>query len=358
MALSRVKQDTVLQRFDAEAGILTVPVDLAASHGFTMHEATINLNIPYLVKGIFDRNQLVVLWGAPGSGKTFTAISLAAYVGAGLPWLGRRVKKSRVLYVCAESSRAHLENRVAALKQRHPELATSEIVLLPISVDLLHGAQDVANIIYTAQQMGDIGLIVIDTLAVTFGGGNENAPEDMNEYVKNAKRIKSETGAAVMIVHHCGKDEARGMRGHTSLLGALDAELVVEKLNDAGDGPNRILRAGKLREGESGADLCAFRLDVVSLGIDPDGDAVTTCVMEAATGPVVRRPSAGTQDKLLKALEAQHLAGATVWTEKDMRKIAEQCMSRNMVTKSILALREAGFIVASVGGHRLVTPPN
>ena len=51
------------------------------------------------------------------------------------------------------------------------------------------------------------------------------------------------TGAAVLLVHHSGKDEAKGMRGHSALLGALDAELAIE----GPPGGQRILRTGKVR---------------------------------------------------------------------------------------------------------------
>lgn len=327
--------------------------------GFTMHEAAVHLDIPYLVKGLFDRGQIVVIWGAPGSGKTFSSISLAAHVGAGVAWVGRRVRKGRVLYVCSESTRKHMENRVSALKTQVPAVAGAEVVFVPLSMDLLHGEQDIEDVIAACKAMDDIALVVVDTLAVTFGGGNENAPEDMGKYVANIKRIRDETGGAVLIVHHCGKDEAKGMRGHSSLLGATDGELVVEFDPQAPKGdPNRILRAGKLREGESNADLCVFALRLSVLGFDAEGDAVTTCYMEPVEGKaVIRRPTVATQAKLLSALEAAHKAGETVWTEQEVRKLAAGFMHRNSVSKCLLALANAGFIRQSVGGYVLGHPP-
>jgi hypothetical protein len=96
-----------------------------------------------------------------------------------------------------------------------------------------------------------VAMIVVDTLSVTFGGGNENAPEDMGAYVRNILRFRDVTGAAVCVVHHCGKDASRGMRGHSALLGALDAELAVEGSGN----DDRILRTGKVRDGDSYTDL-------------------------------------------------------------------------------------------------------
>jgi RecA-family ATPase len=64
---------------------------------------------------------------------------------------------------------------------------------------------------------------VFDTLASSMAGGDENGP-DMQVAVDAARRISRKTGAAVLLVHHTGRDESRqkAERGHTSLRGAAD----------------------------------------------------------------------------------------------------------------------------------------
>lgn len=319
--------------------------------GFWIKDASTHVDLPYLVKGLFDRGQMIVLWGPPGSGKTFCALSMAAHIGAGKHWASRRVKRGKVLYVCAESTRKRLENRARALVNRFPELSDSELYLVPLTLDLLQGNEDILSVCAAAKALQDVALIVVDTLAVTFGGGDENSPEDMGRYVSNMKAIKDTTGAAVLIVHHCGKDEARGMRGHSSLLGALDGELAVERPDPK---QPRIFKAGKLREGESFCDLFTFDLEVTELGVDPDGDLVTTCVVVPnGVGPVVRRPKPGVMLTLLQRLEDDAKKGSVAWTEKEVRELAADVMHRNSVRKAILGLVDAGYLVASVGGWAL-----
>lgn len=328
--------------------------------GFTMAEAQKHLDLPYLIKSLFDRGQVIVFWGAPGSGKTFAALHMACHIGAGKPWAGLRTKKGQVLYICAESTRKRLENRVMALREKYAELAGSNVLFVPIHMDLLHGESDILDVIAAAKAMEDIALVVIDTLSVTFGGGDENSPEDMGQYVANLKRIKAETGAAVMVVHHAGKDESRGMRGHSALLGALDAELTVERVENPPEGwPTRILKSGKLREGLSNADLFAFSLEPCTLGQDSDCDAVSTCVVvpSSPSGGMVRRPSVRTQSKLLALLEAAYRDGARVWTDREIRLLAKDHISRNTVSPSIIGLSQCGFLKQSVGGFVLGHPP-
>jgi len=319
--------------------------------GFWAGQAGTHTDLPYLVKGLFDRGQIIVLWGPPGSGKTFCALSMAAHIGAGRVWAGRRVKRGKVLYVCAESTRKRLENRTRALLDAEPTLQDAELFLVPLTLDLLRGDADILSVLAACEQLSDVALIVVDTLAVTFGGGDENSSEDMGQYVSNMKLLKERTGAAVLIVHHCGKDEARGMRGHSSLLGALDGELAIER-PDPKD--LRIFKAGKLREGESFCDLFTFDLTVRELGTDSDGDPVTTCyVATQGVGPVMRRPAHKAQLGLLKALEERRDGGEICWTEKEIREIAEPLMHRNSVRKAIYSLNEMGWLKTAVGGWML-----
>jgi hypothetical protein len=56
-------------------------------------------------------------------------------------------------------------------------------------------------------------------------------------------------GAALMILHHSGKDSAKGMRGSSALLGAVDTELELIRFEDSMKG---IIRTAKQKDGEDG----------------------------------------------------------------------------------------------------------
>jgi RecA-family ATPase len=73
---------------------------------------------------------------------------------------------------------------------------------------------------------------VIDTLARTFGAGDENKQADMNAYVSAADRLREATGANVMIVHHSGVHEDRRERGSNVLRGAADTVIKVSRKDD------------------------------------------------------------------------------------------------------------------------------
>jgi len=73
--------------------------------------------------------------------------------------------------------------------------------------------------------------IVLDTLNRSIRG-SENSDEDMTAYVNAAEALVAAFGCAVIVVHHCGLQGDRP-RGHTSLTGAVEAQLKVSR-NNAG----------------------------------------------------------------------------------------------------------------------------
>jgi hypothetical protein len=122
----------------------------------------------------------------------------------------------------------------------------------------------------------------------------------MAAYVKAADALRMAFDCAVVIVHHCGHEGTRP-RGHSSLMGAVDAQIAVKR--DTAD--NIIATVEFMKDGPQG-DEFASRLEVVEIGIDDDGDKITSCVIVPVDGlaPQKEKPKKlpATAAKALKAL--------------------------------------------------------
>lgn len=245
----------------------------------------------YMVKGWLDRNCLSMLYGPSNAGKTFVALDIATHIAAGKVWRGLRVNGGPVLYIAAEGG-AGIRNRLAAIKCDRPELAAAPFTLLPVGLDL-HGQGD-ALAVCEIMPSDNPALVVVDTLARSMGVGDENTAKDAAMFVRNCDLIREATGAHVMVIHHTGKDEERGARGSSALRAAVDNEIQI-----TADGE---ILSRKQRDQEPPEPL-HFKLRSVVLGVDEDGDPVTSAVVDEAEPPKPeRKPLTGKNEVAMQAL--------------------------------------------------------
>lgn len=241
------------------------------------------LEANWLVDDLIPSQGLCLVYGHPGSGKSFFALDMAMHVALGDPWREKSVEQGLVIYIGAEGQRG-LRQRVAAFRQHH-RIDEMPFALIPVEVNLLANDGDLGKVIETIRiASGRFGMpvrmVVVDTLSRTFGGGDE-VGSDMVSYVNNVGRIQAAYECTTMVIHHRPKDSANETpRGHGSLWGACDTVILV---NDFGT--YKEAKVTKQKDAEAG-DPIHFTLSVVELGKDEKGRAVTSCVViPAETAP-------------------------------------------------------------------------
>jgi len=237
-----------------------------------------NRKADYLVKGWLGSEAVSVVYGDSNCGKSFFGLDMSAHVASGQPWMGHNVRKGNVLYLACEGGVKSYGPRVEAIRNAksvlYSEGMADHFILLPTPVDL-HGDKDVDAISAALPDL-DFSLIVVDTLAMSMGGGSENDSADMGQYIKNIFALKAYYNCHVMIIHHSGKDKSKGSRGHSSLRAAVDTEIEVKD-----EGGFRRAACKKQRDMENGKQV-AFTLRGVDLGLDDENDPITSCVVEHA----------------------------------------------------------------------------
>jgi hypothetical protein len=115
----------------------------------------------------------------------------------------------------------------------------------------------------------------VHALARSMVGGDENSAQDMGRAISVGDQLRDLFGAATVVVHHSGKTTPAAHADRRRYR-AADTMLRVE-VDDSGV---RVAEVEWCRDGEAGSRL-AFKLKSVELGLDSDGDAVSTCIVEA-----------------------------------------------------------------------------
>jgi KaiC/GvpD/RAD55 family RecA-like ATPase len=251
----------------------------------------------YLVKGLIPRVGLVVVYGAPKCGKTFWVTDLTLHLALGREYRGRRVEQGAVVYIACEGERG-LAGRLLAFRCRclAPEdNADPPFLLLPTRLDMVGEVELLVSEI--AGQVGDERpvAIVVDTLNRSLRG-SESDDRDIADYIKAADRLREAFDCAVIIIHHCGIDDRRP-RGHTSLAGAADAQLAVKREN--GD---VVVRVEWMKDGPQGDEIVS-KLEVVEIGLDEDGDPMTSCVVVPSADHRTSRATVALSPRLRRARE-------------------------------------------------------
>lgn len=262
----------------------------------------------WLVDDLFFCGDIVLVYGASGSGKSFLAVDMGLSIARGVPFLGKNTRRGAVLYQAGEGGKG-LVKRLKAYRQTH-NLWREDIpfVLLPERVNLFSGDGDVEAFIAECQAWKAalperLSLIVIDTFSTASEGADENKSADMSRMLAAGEKLNKLTGASVLWVHHKNASGDRE-RGHTSLRANMDAALEVLRDEDSGD---RTLIVRKVKDGEDGEKI-GFQLQSVNIGAYDDGKLITSCVVspaqvgEARTGERKTRLPPG-QAKFLKILD-------------------------------------------------------
>jgi hypothetical protein len=203
------------------------------------------------------------------------------HVALGWPYRDRKVRQGAVVY-CALEGCSAFKNRIEAFRlsriQENAGGVQFHLMAEPLSLVVDHAALIAA----IREQSPNPAAVVIDTLNRSLAG-SESSDEDMAAYIKAADAIRDAFNCAVVIVHHCGHEGTRP-RGHSSLIGALDAQIAVTR-----DAVDKIIATVELMKDGSQGESFASRLEIVDLGTDADGDAITSCVVEAVEGFATRK---------------------------------------------------------------------
>lgn len=289
--------------------------------------------VNWLIQDVIPEKSFVALYGPPASFKSFIAMDIAECIASGRPWLGKEINGTGpVLYIAGEGH-GGIGARIAAIKQHHNTPDGAEIYVIRSQINLRSSIDDFTALIVAidelVQTLGkDLRMIVIDTLARAFGGGNENSSDDMGAFIQATGKIQNRYKCSLMLLHHAGKDTTKGLRGHSSLLGAVDTQMEIMRFPETTKG---LILMSKQKDGEDGQrygfEAITVDIDRSELGLE-NGSSL---VIEASEVGDMKDSDAENKPKRDKAIGAK-------------QKIAEKSL--------IVAIKTFGSIMDTPEGRK------
>ena len=248
----------------------------------------------WLIHEVLVENSVSVAFGDYGSGKSFLALDWALSIATGFPWMGRLVKRGLVAYIAGEGI-SGMKRRIRAWKKHHHWTSgATGLHLLGTAPQLLH-PEDVQALLVSLRTLPDAPMmVVIDTLARSMVGGDENTALDMGLAVAAAETIRAEFGCHVLVVHHKPAGASK-TRGSTALPGAAQTVIRVSK-----DGNVMTLQCPKQKDYKEFMPM-KYRLHSVELDErDPENNSLVLVPISAFDGD---GDDSGAPVKLTRAAE-------------------------------------------------------
>jgi hypothetical protein len=180
----------------------------------------------WLIDGVLPKGSLAVLWGQSGSYKSFLALDWTLCLATGSWWNKKAVSAPvDVFYIIAEGV-SGIPKRVKAWSKHNKIYGLDRATWLGESVDILNDEQFGALCSIVAEM--NPAFTVIDTLARSMPGADENSAQDMGKLIDRADQLKRLSGGSVLLVHHSTK-EGSVARGSGSLRAAVDVEIEMKR---------------------------------------------------------------------------------------------------------------------------------
>ncbi len=184
---------------------------------------------PFWIKDWLPKSGKAELYGQAKAGKSFLAVQLARCIGAGLPFLGQDTHPGRVLYTQFELGPSVLQGRLNMTGQAYPNVFVA--TTFAMKLDTQAGQKQ----LLVEMEAVEPNVLILDPLYKVLSG-DENEAHDVLLVLDFIDRLidgfAKMTQLSVFILHHPGKDIARGGRGSSVLEGWVDSYIEMKRMTN------------------------------------------------------------------------------------------------------------------------------
>lgn len=246
----------------------------------------------FFIDGILEKETLSMLVADSYVGKSYLALDWGLCIAAGIQWQGHEVTQGNVLYLMMEGAKT-TKNRIGAWKA-HNKVTSAQLAGNFQAYNKVLNAMDDNSIEKLADHVkaSGIDLVIFDTLSRSIGGANENAQEDMGQFIAAISRVReANPSASVLVLHHTKKDQPNVARGSTVLFAAMDTVWCLgreDNLTPSRELENQKMKSGTLQPKQSMKfiDCAASAVLVKADKLDDDKVLLTLAEMQGGDSSV------------------------------------------------------------------------
>lgn len=272
---------------------------------------------------------LNLIYGRPGSGKSFVAIDFAARLALANP-------DATIVYAAGEG-KSGLYGRLLAWESHH-KAQISNLYLWSEAINFAN-ADAVAEFNYDLKALNlRPTFIIVDTLARAMLGINENDTREVGQFIDAVERYMKQNECGILFVHHLNKMGM--MRGSTVLDGAMDSMLKIDRQEHQIVIYNQLDKGGKNKHRD---EVKPIYMQLLPVAIqDRETDEAVLIMSENVIDDPKETGLTDKQNVIMEAL-LMHEDGLNAMGVVNITEI-----SRPTVFRNLKKLIDAGFVVAKM----------
>lgn len=227
-----------------------------------------------LVDGLLFKDSLAWIGGQSNTFKSFVALDLVCRYAAGVGQYHREdmpMEQGKALVIVAEGASAY-GARVKAWEKTNGRIPRENVRFYPRAIQLADIEVAMPALLAHCKDK-QYGLIVFDTQAMCTVGQNENDNTDMGVVMNVLHQLREATGACVLLIHHFGASDEKGMRGATAVYAAATTVIAVKRRSKTDYGITLSTKAPLGKQKDAPA-MESFALDLQPVGWDGGGSLV------------------------------------------------------------------------------------
>jgi len=200
----------------------------------------------YAVAGLFELPSLNIVYGAPGSYKSFLMADLVTCITHGKNWAeplpngktqSYATTKLNVMVLDNDNKKADIEDRYKALLAGHGLTENNNLEVYSFAPFRADDDEQFDRLKVRLLKFNS-EVLIVDNLGNISGAVEENNAT-MAQIMARFRKLSEDTGAAIVLIHHPRKGGINGgragdtLRGHSSIEASLDLALLAQREPDS-----------------------------------------------------------------------------------------------------------------------------